>query len=107
MEGKNKMRVNFSGTIAGSVVVRPGETRNMAVERAQSAVAEALTARAKRYGPVVTGADGKPDVVTGPTVASFVLGDDVPEPEKPASEAAGATEPAMPRVRRRAAKAAE
>lgn len=67
------MRVNFSGTIAGTVVVRAGETRQDAVNRAQENVAEALTARAKRYGPV----NDAGDILTGPTVASFTLGSDV------------------------------
>ena len=51
-------RVWFCGVIQGSVAIRPGETQDQAIQRAEEALLALLGSRAKRFsddgsGPVI------------------------------------------------------
>ena len=45
-----RTRVAFCGAIAGHVTLRPGETEEQAIERAQEAILAALDRNCKRLG---------------------------------------------------------
>lgn len=44
------MRVQFCGVIEGSVTLRPGETHDEAILRAERAILDVLDRYARRYG---------------------------------------------------------
>lgn len=45
-------RITFCGVIEGEVSVRPGETADAAIRRAEAAINAVLTAHCKRFGRV-------------------------------------------------------
>jgi hypothetical protein len=62
-------RVNFCGAIGGSVVVRPGETEEQAIARAQELLLALMDRGAKRLG--YPGTDAGPNVGLEPDPTQY------------------------------------